>query len=108
MINNNSIDDVWYFNKMPVFSFLKSNFGALLSGPLILNGSGVPPGYFACVGCGNIALPVGFQSRECYYCYDQQSDCLPGDKEDEKGLHGGNSSVGDCVSDEQPGDEDDQ
>ena len=31
-----------------------------------------------------------------------------GDKEDEKGLHGGNSSVGVCVSDEQPGDEDDQ
>lgn len=108
--NNNSIADVCYFNKMPGFSFLKTNFmvarlGALLSGPLILNGSEVPLGYFTCVECKNIALPFGFPSRKCDYCYDQKSDWLPSEEEDKNGLYGGNSSVGDCVSDEQPGDE---
>lgn len=86
---------------MPGFSFLNLNFGALLSGPLDLNGSGkVPVGYFACVGCRNIALPVGFLYRKCDYCYDQQSDIQSGDEEDKNGLYGGNSGVGDCVSDE--------
>jgi len=68
--------------------------GSLLAGPLDLNGSGkVPVGYFACVGCGNIALPVGFQSSNCY---------------NKNGLYGGNSNEDDCVSDMQQGDEDDE
>ena len=87
---------------MPGFIFPKINFGALLSGPLDLNGSGkVPVGYFACVACKKIALPHGFPFMTCYFCYDQQSDWLPGEEQDKNGLYGGNSSVG--LSDEQPG-----
>lgn len=79
------------------FSSLMETAGSLLAGPLDLNGSGkVPVGYFACVGCGNIALPVG---------YDQQSDIQSGDEEDENNLYGGNSGADDCVSGQQPGDE---
>lgn len=80
MINKNSITVVWYFIKMPGFSFLSAL-------------------RFAWFGCENIALPVG---------YDQQSDQMPGDEEDQNGLYGGNSNAGDCVSHTQPGDEEDQ
>ena len=55
-------------------------------------------GQFACVGCENFALPVG---------YDQQSDQMLGDEEDQNGLYGGNSNADDYVSDMQPGDEED-
>jgi hypothetical protein len=85
LINKNSITVVWYFIKMPGFSFLLT----LLSGR---------SRQFACDECENIALPVG---------YDQQSDEMAGDEEDKNGLYGRNSNAGGCVSDMQPGDEDD-
>ena len=68
-------------------------FNSFLPVPL----GGVPLGYFACVVRGFPPSP--------YDCYDQQSVEMPGEEEDKNGLYGGNSSVGDCVSHMQPGDE---
>lgn len=70
---------------MPAFSFLHTLFYG-------------PSRQLACVGCENIALPVG---------YDQQSDELPGDEEDQNSLYGGNSNADGCVSAKQPGDKND-
>ena len=94
-------------------NLLGDRLGALLSGPLVLNGSDVPLGYFSCVGCRKIALPNGFPYLTCDLCDNQMSDELPGEEDDE--LYGGNSETHNffdmknyeenCVSDELPGNE---
>ena len=92
---------------MSAFSSLmfSSRFYTHLYGPLVLNASGVNLGYFAFILSGKIALPFGFKSMMYDFYNDQQSDQMPGDEEDQNGLHGGNSKAGGCVSDVQPGDE---
>ena len=94
---------------MSAFSSLMNSarFDTHLYGQLVLNRSGVNLGYFACVRFGKIAPPNRFLFGKCYFCYDQQSDEMVGDEEDQNGLYGGNSNADDCVSHMQPGDEED-
>ena len=93
-------------------NLLGARLGDLLSGPLVLNGSDVPLGYFSCTECRKIALPNGFPFLTCDLCYNQMSDELPGEEDDE--LYGENSGTHNffdkknyeenCVSDNLPGD----